>query len=605
MIAFLTRSKPKAPPPGPRDSVREVCETVVFVVALVLLLKLFVVEAFVIPTGSMAETLYGYHKTVHCPECEHDYAVNCSDEVEPQDGEVRPVLAATCPNCRYRVEFSRAYNPSPTSGDRVLVHKALYPLGVGPDRGDVVVFKYPVAPQTNHAATNYIKRLCGVGGETIAIYRGDLYVHPDLAYPEDALDDSGRALYKRPAPGRELHVWEGREPSGTSGDGVDFTYRNAEVAAKAFEASRRAGFPAGGGFELIHKSTDQCLAMRRLVYDNDQQSKTLSAHGVPPRWSSPGWATDSPTMPTVFTHAGPERGVLEYAHRVGGPRADLVDANNTPILQAGNPVRLDDWQRVTRQGGVWNPQLFKPARVTNFLGYNTGEIPARKRDQDPREATLELTISRPGNGDFWVPDLMVECRAQISSERDEVALDLAKGGRRFRATFKDGKVSLGVAKLDGEPEELTSAPTRLTRAGKYRLRFGDFDGRLRVWVNGTEIEFGTAADVPPWDDATSPPPGVDADGFCEANDLKPARIHAAGGVAVSEVNLWEDSYYTPDANRANVPETLYVQPGHYLCLGDNSGFSSDSRFWGLVPERLLLGKAQFIFFPLGRLGFIK
>ena len=32
--------------------------------------------------------------------------------------------------------------------------------------------------------------------------------------------------------------------------------------------------------------------------------------------------------------------------------------------------------------------------------------------------------------------------------------------------------------------------------------------------------------------------------------------------------------------------TMYVQPGHYLCLGDNSTASSDSRDWGLVPQRL-------------------
>ena len=41
------------------DPTREVFETVVFVVVLVLMLKLFVAEAFVIPTGSMASTLWG------------------------------------------------------------------------------------------------------------------------------------------------------------------------------------------------------------------------------------------------------------------------------------------------------------------------------------------------------------------------------------------------------------------------------------------------------------------------------------------------------------------------------------------------------------------
>src|SRR5271156_3648874 len=45
-------------PPEQKDAFREIVETVVFVVVLVLLLKAFIAEAFVIPTGSMATTLW-------------------------------------------------------------------------------------------------------------------------------------------------------------------------------------------------------------------------------------------------------------------------------------------------------------------------------------------------------------------------------------------------------------------------------------------------------------------------------------------------------------------------------------------------------------------
>src|SRR5262249_4813982 len=59
----VSRNK-KPAAPEMRDSFREVVETIVFVVVLVLLLKSFLAEAFVIPTGSMATTLLGYHKQV-------------------------------------------------------------------------------------------------------------------------------------------------------------------------------------------------------------------------------------------------------------------------------------------------------------------------------------------------------------------------------------------------------------------------------------------------------------------------------------------------------------------------------------------------------------
>src|SRR6476619_7755843 len=106
----------------PRDPAREVVETVVFVVVLVLLLKLFVTEAFVIPTGSMAETLYGYQKIVTCPECGHEFPVNSHDEVEPnqQTGKKMPVYGFCCPNCRYLGHVDEVNTePENRSGDRV------------------------------------------------------------------------------------------------------------------------------------------------------------------------------------------------------------------------------------------------------------------------------------------------------------------------------------------------------------------------------------------------------------------------------------------------------------------------------------------------------
>ena len=97
-----TRRRRRSNRTHPRDPAREVVETIVFVVVLVLLLKLFVTEAFVIPTGSMAETLYGYQKIITCPKCGHEFPVNSHDEVEGNQatGRKMPLYGYCCPNCR-------------------------------------------------------------------------------------------------------------------------------------------------------------------------------------------------------------------------------------------------------------------------------------------------------------------------------------------------------------------------------------------------------------------------------------------------------------------------------------------------------------------------
>jgi signal peptidase I len=94
---------------------REYTEAFVIAIVLALIIRMFVVEAFKIPSGSMIPTLL--------------------------------------------------------VGDHLLVNKFIYKF-IEPQRGDVIVFKYPDDP-----SRNFIKRIVGVGGDTIEIRDKVVYLN--------------------------------------------------------------------------------------------------------------------------------------------------------------------------------------------------------------------------------------------------------------------------------------------------------------------------------------------------------------------------------------------------------------------------------------------
>ena len=563
--------------PKRKDGMRETVESVVVAFVLAFLFRAFEAEAFVIPTGSMAPTLYGRHKEVTCEKCKFPFTVGASDEVNATTGMLETsyrLETALCPNCRFENPIRKA---SVFKGDRILVNKFPYEFG-DPHRWDVAVFKFPEEPKTN-----YIKRLVGLPGETIIISRGDLY----------RLEENGERQILRKSDAnkqRELQI------------GV---YDNDHPETELHE----------NGWPFRWASVSRSNADSKADAD-DQPSTTSSGQYAKPiaGWSKTedGWIADRETHSfhlELDKSKSKQLNWIRYRHIVPSP-SDWSAIEHGDKPQPGYPLQPESI----------NP---RPQLISDFCGYNSytgGNRGELNRDY------------------YWVGDLTVSFQIELSEvgESGELVIELNEASRRYRCRID---IATGIATLlslveqnrDADEENvIATAETSLKGTGTFKVRFANVDNRLCLWVNRKRVDFESGAeyDVPR---TVNPSP--------QEEDLIPVGIAAQGVAAsVSHMLLERDIYYRSehvDRENSAAPLECYSETSlhallsdpdkwyelysanmaeaqfelgedEFLMLGDNSPRSRDSRLWPnlrraehrhAVSRSLLVGKAFFVYWP--------
>jgi len=84
------------------------------------------------------------------------------------------------------------------------------------------------------------------------------------------------------------------------------------------------------------------------------------------------------------------------------------------------------------------------------------------------------------------------------------------------------------------------------------------------------------------------------------------RISIRGGHVFRNGKREKDDYTRPcgGGEGCDLPREFTVPAGHFFMMGDNRGESDDSRFWGPVPKKWIIGGAFATYWPPKRIGLL-
>ncbi len=569
-------------------NIRETLEAIVSAFVLAFIFRAFIVEAFVIPTGSMAATLYGDHATNTCSTCGYEYARGLSeDEIRQNE------ISLRCPNCNALADSLKPLQlRRPESGDRILVYK--YPFDFGglasPKRWEVTVFKDP-----KDGETNFIKRLVGLPGEVLVIIDGDIYT-ADIAAIEKARPDLLAQLE---------------------------TLRQ-EVYQHRFIGDDKAGQAIIEKYQTINEQLLPLLRIQRKWPDAPRAQQSLWSivydHDFLPNpdKSRVCWAPDGPQAAQAWDTSRREITFNSESNNYLG--IYFTGKHIYDFYAYNRDDRLDNEQIGYRQGrnSGYN-QPYQPVgdlrlRFTWFPEAGTGGIQlAMNRDRDRfvaeigADGSVQLIGYQPEAG-------LAGGKQIIGQEGKAVKLQpfTANQAVKIELLNVDYRVSLLI---DGEPV-ITSTDEQYTPSKEKLLRFlrqspGSRNGDslvepTRVTISARNLKCRFRHII------------LERDIYYLSNIQGNMVIRDKDGKETSNPYSgwpgWGTAGY-PILLRKERADGDKILSAEYFMLGDNSPGSLDSRLWwvigphltylgseyqvGTVPEDQLIGRAFFVYWPAG------
>ena len=535
------------------EGVRETFESIIVALILAFVFRAFVVEAFVIPTGSMAPSLRGMHANHRCANCQYAFAYGIKEPViiggrRHRNGTLAAQYSVECPNCGWHGAGNQNLNAPadpiiPCAGDRILVLKWPYDIGgalLGPRRWDVGVFKNP-----QDGEMNYIKRIVGVPGEVLEIIDGDVYTARADSIPEDLLEK-----LKVPVPEREL-----------TGEGLSQLSRHLK----------------------IHRKTDLAQAsLWMLHYDNDFPSprQTADAHNYnfdPPRWapadSAGAWNSEAPVI--RFDAKDPEWHWLELQ---GRPILDNYGYNSVSTDR-------DSHSTSSYVGDVRVRFVITPRS-------NEGELALRISKGPDR---FQVTIH--SNGDVQLDRIdMTGLPRNSEGIRRKLASGKLPRPLKPRQPIQvelqnlDYRVCLKIDDIEvvATDDEQYGPDAQLIMQLRNAAEPNDYYSKASVSIGARSMPL----------------------------EIRHLQVHRDVYYTARRhpIDPEGDADGEPAWGTKGNPIYLRDDPAEYFCCGDNSPQSQDSRFWvttsrflkarpgyqrGTVPSDQLIGRAFFVYWPSG------